>query len=93
MANPGLRGALLALPTAGGKAFTWNNQQLSLTCFKLRSGELLLMIVIAENAFPITHFEEHAQEQDGWHIKYERRNGLLLIFFSRLQLPEIAQYT
>ena len=75
------------------EAFTWNNQQLSLTCFTLPSGELLHMIVIAENAFPATNFEEHAQEQDGWHIKYERRTGLLLIFLSRAPMPEITQYT
>jgi DNA-directed RNA polymerase specialized sigma24 family protein len=90
---PELRAALLALPTAGCKAFSWNNQRLSLTCFKLPSGELLHVIVIAENAIPATHFDEHAREQDGWRIKYERHNGLLVIFFSRAPMNEIIQFT
>jgi hypothetical protein len=90
---PKLRAALLALPTAGCKAFSWNSQRLSLTCFKLPSGELLHVIVIAENAIPATHFDEHAREQDGWRIKYERSNGLLVIFFSRASMNEIIQFT
>jgi hypothetical protein len=84
---------LRALPTAGCKAFSWNSQRLSLTCFKLPSGELLHVIVIAENAIPTTHFDEHAREQDGWRIKYERSNGLLVIFFSRASMNEIIQFT
>ena len=90
---PELRAALLALPTAGCKVFSWNNQRLSLTCFKLPSGELLHVIVIAENAISATHFDEHAREQDGWRIKYARRNGLLVIFFSRASMNEIIQFT
>jgi hypothetical protein len=90
---PELRGALLALPTVGCKVFFWNNRQLSLTCFKLPGGDLLHLIVIAKNPIPATHFAEHMQEQDGWHIKYERREGLLLIFFSRAPMTEMKQYT
>ena len=45
------------------------------------------------NAIPATHFDEHAREQDGWRIKCERRNGLLLIFFSRAPMNEITQFT
>jgi hypothetical protein len=90
---PELRAALLALPTAGCKAVSWNSQRLSLTCFKLPSGELLHVIVIAENAIPATHLAEHARKQDGWCIKYERSNGLLVIFFSRAWMNEIIQFS
>jgi hypothetical protein len=89
---PQLPGALLGLPTVGCKAFTWNNQQLSLTCFRLPSGELLHVFVIEENAFRASKIAESFQEMDGWHVKYERRGGMLLMFVSRASMSEIKQY-
>ena len=53
----------------------------------------VLQIVIAENGIPATHFDEHAREQDGWRIKYERRNALLVIFFRRAPMNVIIQFT
>jgi hypothetical protein len=52
-----------------------------------------LLVVIAENAIPAMHFDEYAREQDGWRIKYESGNGLLVIFFSRVPMNQIIQFT
>jgi hypothetical protein len=89
---PQLPGALLSLPTAGCKAFTWNNRQLSLTCFRLPSGELLHVFVIDEKAFRESKIADSFQDMDGWHVKYERRGGMLLMFVSRASMSEIKQY-
>lgn len=89
---PQLPGALLGLPTVGCKAFTWNNQQLSLTCFRLPSGELLHVFVIDESAFRESKIAGSFQEMDGWHVKYERRDGMLMMFVSRASMSEIKKY-
>src|SRR5208282_377944 len=89
---PHLPGALLGLPTAGCKAFYWNNQELSLTCFRLPSGELLHVFVIDENAFHSTKIEDSFRDMDGWHVKFERRGGMLLMFVSQAPMAEIKQY-
>jgi hypothetical protein len=89
---PHLPGALLNLPTVGCKAFYWNNQQLSLTCFRLPSGELLHVFVIDENAFRSVNIEDSFREMDGWRVKFERRDGMLLMFVSRAPMAEIKQY-
>jgi hypothetical protein len=89
---PHLPGALLGLPTAGCKAFYWNNQELSLTCFRLPSGELLHVFVIDENAFHSMKIEDSFREMDGWHVKFERHGGMLLMFVSHAPMAEIKQY-
>jgi hypothetical protein len=89
---PQLPGALLGLPTVGCRAFTWDNQQLSLTCFRLPSGELLHVFVIDESAFRENKIAGNFQEMDGWHVKYERRGGMLLMFVSRASMSEIIKY-
>jgi len=89
---PHLPGALLGLPTAGCKAFYWNNQELSLTCFRLPSGELLHVFVIDENAFHSTKIEDSFRDMDGWHVKFERHGGMLLMFVSHAPMAEIEQY-
>jgi hypothetical protein len=89
---PHLPGALLGLPTVGCKAFSWNNQQLSLTCFRLPTGELLHVFVTDENAFRSTNIEDSFREMDGWHVKFERRDGMLLMFVSQAPMAEMKQY-
>jgi hypothetical protein len=89
---PHLPGALLDLPTVGCKAFYWNNRQLSLTCFRLPSGDLLHVFVIDEYTFRSTNIEDTFREMDGWHVKFERRDGMLLMFVSRAPMAEIKEY-
>jgi len=89
---PRLPGALLDLPTVGCKAFYWNHQQLSLTCFRLPSGDLLHVFVIDENTFRSTNIEDTFRDMDGWHVKFERRDGMLLMFVSRAPMAEIKEY-
>jgi hypothetical protein len=89
---PDLPGALVALPTAGCKAFYWNNRALSLTCFRLPSGELLHVFVIDEDSFQSVDVASDFKEMDGWHVKFERRNGMLIMFVSRAPMAEIKEY-
>jgi hypothetical protein len=89
---PHLPGALFNLPTVGCKAFSWKNQQLSLTCFRLPSGELLHVFVIDENAFHSANIEDNFREMDGWRVKFERRDGMLLMFVSRAPMAEMKEY-
>jgi hypothetical protein len=89
---PSLPGSLLDLPTAGCKTLHWNGQQLSLTCFRLPSGELLHVLVIDEKAFHSVKVGDNFKDMDGWHFKCERRAGLLLMFVSRAPMTEIRRY-
>jgi hypothetical protein len=89
---PDLPGALLNLPTAGCKALYWNNQMLSLTCFRLPDGELLHVFVIDEEAFKSVNPAADFREMDGWRVKFERCNGMLVMFVSRAPMAEIKKY-
>jgi hypothetical protein len=89
---PHLPGALLDLPTAGCKALYWNNQMLSLTCFRLPDGELLHVFVIDKDAFHSVNVGADFKEMDGWHVKFERSNGMLVMFVSRAPMDEIKKY-
>jgi hypothetical protein len=89
---PSLSGALLGLPTAGCKAIYWNNQMLSLTCFRLPTGDLLHVFVIDEKAFKAVQIAESFKEMDGWNVKFERCDGMLVMFVSRAPMAEIKKY-
>ena len=84
--------ALLGLPTAGCKTLRWNGHILSLTCFLLPSKELLHVFVIAQDAFDSIDIGRDFQEFNGWHVKFELLNGMLLMFVSRANMAEIKQY-
>ena len=87
-----LPASLLALPTAGCKTLRWNGQALSLICFRLPSGELLHLFVIAEKALRPIDIGAGFQEINGWHVKFEQSNGMLVMFVSRALMAEINQY-
>jgi hypothetical protein len=84
--------SLLALPTAGCKTLRWNGHTLSLTCFRLPSGELLHLFVIAEKALEPIDIGADFRDINGWHVKFEQLNGMLVMFVSRARLAEIKQY-
>jgi hypothetical protein len=87
-----LPGSLLALPTAGCKTLHWNGHMLSLTCFRLPSGELLHLFVIAQQALDPINTGAGFRDINGWHVKFEELNGMLLMFVSRARMEEIKQY-
>jgi hypothetical protein len=89
---PHLPGLLLDLPTAGCKALYWSNQMLSLTCFRLPDGELLHVFVIDKEAFHSVNVGADFKEMDGWHVKFERFDGMLVMFVSRAPMDEIQKY-
>jgi hypothetical protein len=89
---PFLPGSLLDLPTAGCKRLHWKGQELSLTCFRLPSGELLHVFVIDDKAFRSINVADEFRDMDGWHFKCQRRAGMLLMFVSRASMTEMEQY-
>jgi hypothetical protein len=89
---PFLPSSLLDLPTVGCKTLRWKGQELSLTCFRLPSGELLHVFVIDEKAFRSINVGDKFNEMEGWHFKCQRRAGMLLMFVSRASMDEIKQF-
>jgi hypothetical protein len=87
-----LPASLLALPTAGCKTLRWNGHMLSLTCFRLPSGELLHLFVIAEKALDPIETGADFRDINGWHVKFEQLNGMLLMFVSQAHMAEIKQF-
>ncbi|MBV8142299.1 MAG: hypothetical protein JOZ60_09670 [Verrucomicrobia bacterium] len=89
---PFLPGELRDLPTAGCKTLHWNEQEFSLTCFRLPSGELLHLFVIDDKAFPSINVGDRFKEMNGWHFKCELISGMLVMFVSRAPMPEIEKF-
>jgi hypothetical protein len=84
--------SLLALPTAGCKTLRWNGHILSLTCFRLPSGELLHLFVIDGKALDPVDIGAGFRDINGWHVKFEQLDGKLVMFVSRARMAEINQY-
>jgi hypothetical protein len=89
---PFLPGSLRDLPTVGCKTLRWKGQELSLTCFRLPSGELLHVFVIDEKAFRWINIGDAFEDMNGWHFKCKRIAGMLLMFVSRAPMNEMKQF-
>jgi len=89
---PVLPAAFNKLSTAGCKVFRWNDQPVSLTCFRLPSGELIHLFVTDEKTFRNQETPVGIVQTDGWYMKVERVQGMLMMFVSRATMKEIEQY-
>jgi hypothetical protein len=50
------------------------------------------VFVIDEKAFRSINVGDKFREMDGWHVKCQRRAGMLLMFVSRASMAEIKQF-
>jgi hypothetical protein len=89
---PELPAALRELHTAGCKAINWNGEMVSLTCFYLPSGKLLHLFVVDAKSLNQAAFQDDIQEINGWHVKFRRENGMLLMFVSKAPMSELTRY-
>jgi hypothetical protein len=84
--------ALHGLPTIGCRAIDWNGKMISLTCFQLPSGQLLHLFVVDAKSFGEISPQGGIQEVNGWHVKFRRENGVLLMFISKAPITELTRY-
>jgi len=80
------------LPTVGCRAINWNGKMISLTCFTLPSGQLLHLFVVDGKSFGKIAPQGDIQEINGWHVKFRRENGMLLMFISKAPMSELVRY-
>jgi hypothetical protein len=84
--------ALHELPTVGCRAIDWNGKMISLTCFHLPSGQLLHLFVVDAKSLGKIAPQGKIQEINGWHVKFRRENGMLLMFVSKAPMLELTRY-
>ena len=84
--------ALHGLPTIGCRAIDWNGKTISLTCFQLPSGQLLHLFVVDAKSFGEISRQGGIHEVNGWHVKFRRENGMLLMFISKAPMSELTRY-
>jgi hypothetical protein len=84
--------SLATMPTAGCKIFRWKGQWVSLTCFKLPSGESLHLFVIDERAFEREPIPADFREIGQWHLKFQEENGKLILWVSQAPMDEVKSY-
>jgi hypothetical protein len=89
---PEVPAALHQLQTAGCRTINWNGKMISLTCFRLPSGELLHLFVIDAKSFGQIAPRGEIQEIQGWHVQLRRENGMLLMFVSKAPMSELTRY-
>jgi hypothetical protein len=89
---PEIPAALHQLPTVGCRAIRWNGRMMSLTCFSLPGGELLHMFVVDARSVGKISPRRGIQEMNGWHVKFQRENGMLLMLLSKAPVSELAKY-
>jgi hypothetical protein len=85
---PGLQN----IPTAGCKTFQWNGATVSLTCFRLPTGELLHLFVVKEKPLEPFQLRGGIREINGWRMKCQRVNGMLLMFVTKATAAQMQQY-
>jgi hypothetical protein len=80
------------LNTAGCKIFQWNGHPVSLTCFRLPSGELLHLFVTDGKMFANQNMPIGFMQKEGWYVKIQRIKGMVMMFVSRATMKEIEQF-
>src|SRR5258708_36488398 len=68
---------LQAIATAGCRVFVWQQHLASLTCFRLPSGTLLHLVVIAEKALEYPKLLYGFLSENGWHLIFDQGNGCM----------------
>ena len=84
--------SVATMPTAGCRIFRWKGQWVSLTCFKLPSGESLQLLVIGAEAFERRPIPTDFREIAGWHLKFQEENGKVILWASRASMDEVKSY-
>jgi hypothetical protein len=79
---------LQSMATAGCRVFVWRQHLASLTCFCLPSGNLLHLVVIDEKALGDSKMPSGLNSEDGWHMMFQKENGLILMWASEAPIDE-----
>jgi hypothetical protein len=82
---------LQVMPTAGCRVFLWQKHPVSLTCFHLPSGKLLHLVVIRADAVGDSGMPTGLYSADGWHLMFQKKNGLILMWASQAPMDELKQ--
>jgi hypothetical protein len=82
---------LQAMATAGCRVFVWRQHLASLTCFRLPSGTLLHLVVIDEKALEDPKLPSGLLSENGWHMMFEKKNGLIVMWASQAPMDELKQ--
>lgn len=82
---------LQAIATAGCRVFVWRQHLASLTCFCLPSGNLLHLVVIDEKAVEDPKLPSGLLSENGWHMMFEKRKGLIVMWASQAAMNELKQ--
>ena len=82
---------LQVMATAGCRVFVWRQHRASLTCFRLLSGNLLHLVVIDANALGDPNMPSGLLTENGWHILFQKKNGLIVMWASQAPMNELKQ--
>lgn len=82
---------LQAMATAGCRVFFWRQHLASLTCFRLPSGDLLHLVVIDEKALGDPKLPAGLYSENGWHMMFQKKNGLVVMWASQAPMNELKQ--
>ncbi len=82
---------LQGMPTAGCRVFLWNQHRASLTCFCLPSGNILHLVVIREEAIGGSGVPSGPYSENGWHLMFQKKDGLILMWASQAPMEELKQ--
>jgi hypothetical protein len=83
---------LRQLTPVGCRVIAWNGRMMSLTCFSLPDGELLHMFVIDAKSMGTIAAPDEIREINGWHVKFQSQNGMLLMLISKAPIVELSRY-
>ena len=82
---------LQAMATAGCRVFVWRQHLASLTCFRLPSGTLLHLVVMEEKAVGDPKMPAGLYSENGWHLMFQKKNGLIVMWASQAPVEELKQ--
>jgi hypothetical protein len=80
------------MTTAGCRVFLWRQHPASLTCFRLPSGNLLHAVVIREDAVGRADMPSGPYAENGWHLMFQKKAGLLVMWASQAPMEELKQF-
>jgi hypothetical protein len=82
---------LKSMQTAGCRAFEWKQYPASLTCFRMKNGMLLHLVVINRDAMGNADIPVGMKSVGDWHVMFQQKDGMLMMWATQAPMEQLKQ--
>src|ERR1700740_386515 len=82
---------LKSMATEGCRAFVWKQYPASLTCFRMKNGMLLHLVVINRDAMGNADIPVGMKSVGDWHVMFQQKDGMLMMWATQAPMEQLKQ--